>query len=134
MAAPVADRPVSLAEPAGRWVLLATVLGSGIAFLDTTVVNVALPFSLFAFGEQRVSSVLAGIWNAANPLVALPLAVLVFRTERMTARRAAGIGLGFLGVLVVLVVRQGDDPLELGWIHIAGGALTAAMAGGGWPW
>ncbi|HEY4791984.1 MAG TPA: MFS transporter, partial [Actinomycetes bacterium] len=28
---------------AGRWVLLATVLGSGIAFLDTTVVNVALP-------------------------------------------------------------------------------------------
>src|SRR5262245_65206100 len=26
-----------------RWVLLATVLGSGIAFLDMTVVNVALP-------------------------------------------------------------------------------------------
>ncbi|HWC41365.1 MAG TPA: DHA2 family efflux MFS transporter permease subunit, partial [Actinomycetota bacterium] len=30
-------------SPAGRWVLLATVLGSGIAFLDSTVVNVALP-------------------------------------------------------------------------------------------
>jgi EmrB/QacA subfamily drug resistance transporter len=30
-------------SPAGRWVLLATVLGSGIAFLDATVVNVALP-------------------------------------------------------------------------------------------
>jgi EmrB/QacA subfamily drug resistance transporter len=30
-------------SPAGRWVLLATVLGTGIAFLDTTVVNVALP-------------------------------------------------------------------------------------------
>src|SRR5687768_16268568 len=27
----------------GRWVLAATVLGSGIAFLDSTVVNVALP-------------------------------------------------------------------------------------------
>ena len=27
----------------GRWVLLATILGSGIAFLDATVVNVALP-------------------------------------------------------------------------------------------
>jgi EmrB/QacA subfamily drug resistance transporter len=27
----------------GRWVVLATVLGSGIAFLDSTVVNVALP-------------------------------------------------------------------------------------------
>lgn len=29
--------------PAGRWVIAATVLGSGIAFLDGTVVNVALP-------------------------------------------------------------------------------------------
>ena len=30
-------------EPAGRWVLLATVLGSGMALLDGTVVNLALP-------------------------------------------------------------------------------------------
>ena len=29
--------------PAGRWVIAATVLGSGIAFLDGSVVNVALP-------------------------------------------------------------------------------------------
>ena len=29
--------------PAARWVLLVTVLGSGVAFLDSTVVNVALP-------------------------------------------------------------------------------------------
>lgn len=29
--------------PAGRWVILAAVLGSGVAFLDATVVNVALP-------------------------------------------------------------------------------------------
>jgi EmrB/QacA subfamily drug resistance transporter len=34
---------VAYASPAGRAVLLATVLGSGVAFLDGTVVNVALP-------------------------------------------------------------------------------------------
>ena len=34
---------VRYASAAGRWVLLATVLGSGMAFLDATVVNVALP-------------------------------------------------------------------------------------------
>jgi EmrB/QacA subfamily drug resistance transporter len=34
---------VRFGTPAGRWVVLATVLGSGIAFLDGTVVNVALP-------------------------------------------------------------------------------------------
>lgn len=30
-------------SPAGRWVLLATVLGSALAFIDATVVNIALP-------------------------------------------------------------------------------------------
>ena len=30
-------------EPTGRWTLLAMVLGSGMAFLDATVVNIALP-------------------------------------------------------------------------------------------
>jgi EmrB/QacA subfamily drug resistance transporter len=34
---------VRFGEAAGRWVILATVLGSGMAFLDATVVNVALP-------------------------------------------------------------------------------------------
>ncbi|MGZ4542122.1 MAG: DHA2 family efflux MFS transporter permease subunit [Mycobacteriaceae bacterium] len=35
--------PVALASTSGRWLIAATVLGSGIAFLDGTVVNVALP-------------------------------------------------------------------------------------------
>jgi EmrB/QacA subfamily drug resistance transporter len=39
----VAERQVRLSESAGRWVLTATVLGSSLAFLDATVVNIALP-------------------------------------------------------------------------------------------
>ena len=34
---------VEFDSPAGRWVLAVAVLGSGMAFLDGTVVNVALP-------------------------------------------------------------------------------------------
>ncbi|CAL9275203.1 Multidrug resistance protein Stp [Streptomyces sp. SudanB5_2050] len=34
---------VRLASPRGKWILLTTVLGSGMALLDSTVVNVALP-------------------------------------------------------------------------------------------
>lgn len=34
---------VRYGQPAGRWVLLATVLGSAVAFIDATVVNIALP-------------------------------------------------------------------------------------------
>ena len=39
----VKNEAVNWGTPQARWVLLATVLGSGIAFLDATVVNVALP-------------------------------------------------------------------------------------------
>ncbi|MPY64254.1 MFS transporter, partial [Streptomyces spongiae] len=35
---------VRLASPQGKWILLTTVLGSSIALLDSTVVNVALPW------------------------------------------------------------------------------------------
>ncbi|MFY1674618.1 DMT family transporter [Plantactinospora sp. WMMB334] len=86
-------------------------------------VGVALPFTLFGYGEQRVSSMLAGIWNATTPLLVLPLAVLVFRTERMTARRAAGLGLGFAGVLVVLGVWRG-----LGGAEFTGQLMCLAAA------
>src|SRR5690349_10120540 len=44
MMAPVpTSSPLRYESPAGRWVLLATVLGSSIASLDATVVNVTLP-------------------------------------------------------------------------------------------
>jgi drug/metabolite transporter (DMT)-like permease len=91
--------------------------------------GVAMPFTLFGFGEQRVSSVLAGIWNAATPLVALPLAVLAFRTEKMTVRRAAGIAVGFLGVLIVLGVWRGVGGAQLtGQLMCFAAAMCYAVA------
>lgn len=92
-------------------------------------VGVAVPFTLFGFGEQRVSSVLAGIWNAVTPLIALPLAALVFRTERITARRAAGITIGFAGVLVVLGVWHGVGGAQLtGQLMCFGAAACYGVA------
>ena len=46
------DDPVELAfnSARGRWVLAATVLGTGVAFLDSTVVGIALPSISRAFG------------------------------------------------------------------------------------
>ncbi|WP_319460435.1 DMT family transporter [Micromonospora sp. RTP1Z1] len=85
--------------------------------------GVAVPFTLFGFGEQRVESMLAGIWNATTPLIVLPLAVLVFRTERLTTRRAVGLGLGFLGVLVVLGVWEG-----VGGAHFTGQLMCLGAA------
>ncbi|MEH0985984.1 DMT family transporter [Micromonospora sp. CPCC 205556] len=85
--------------------------------------GVAIPFTLFGYGEQRVESMLAGIWNATTPLIVLPLAVLVFRTERLTTRRAVGLGLGFVGVLVVLGVWEG-----VGGAHFTGQLMCFGAA------
>ena len=68
--------------------------------------NVA-PFTLFAYGETRTTSVLAGIWNATTPLLTLLIAMLVLPDDPPTRRRLAGLAVGFSGVLVVLGVWQG---------------------------
>jgi len=92
-------------------------------------VGVAIPFTLFGYGEQRVSSVLAGIWNATTPLIALPVAVLAMRTERMNLRRAVGIGVGFLGVLTVLGVWRGVGGSQLtGQLMCLGAAVCYGVA------
>jgi drug/metabolite transporter (DMT)-like permease len=85
--------------------------------------GVVLPFTLFGYGEQRISSVLAGIWNAATPLVVLPMALLVFRTERPAVRKAVGVVLGFLGVVVVLGVWEG-----VGGTHLTGQLMCFGAA------
>ncbi|ADB33347.1 protein of unknown function DUF6 transmembrane [Kribbella flavida DSM 17836] len=62
----------------------------------------AIPWTLFGYGEQRVPSLLAGIWNGITPLIVLPVAVLVFRTEKFTVQRVIGLLVGFVGMMVVL--------------------------------
>lgn len=44
------DLDIAFSSGRGRWVLAATVLGTGIAFLDSTVVGIALPSISRAFG------------------------------------------------------------------------------------
>ena len=67
----------------------------------------AVPFVLFAYGETHVSSSLAGIINAATPLATLAVVLAAFPEEHPTRDRVVGLGLGFLGVLVVLGLWRG---------------------------
>ena len=87
-------------------------------------INIAVPFTLFGYGEQHISSVLAGLWNATTPLLALPMAVYIFHTERLTVRRTTGVVLGFCGVLVILGVWQGS----VGGAELAGQLMCFGAA------
>ena len=59
----------------------------------------ALPFTLFALSETRISSALAGIGNATTPIVAVLATMAFLPGERVTGRRLAAVLIGFLGVV-----------------------------------
>ena len=64
---------LELRSARGRWVLGATVLGSGMAFLDSTVVNVALP----AIGRDLDTDVAGLQWIVTGYLVTLASLILL---------------------------------------------------------
>jgi drug/metabolite transporter (DMT)-like permease len=71
------------------------------------------PAVLFAYGETRISSVLAAILNATTPLATLLVTMLLFRDQRPSRAQQLGLVIGFAGVLVVLGVWQGIGGLAL---------------------
>jgi drug/metabolite transporter (DMT)-like permease len=88
-----------------------------------------IPFTLFGYAEDgRVSSVLAGIWNATTPLVTLVVTIAVFPTERATRERVLGLLLGFAGVLTVLGVWRGVGGASLaGQLMCLGAAVCYGL-------
>lgn len=71
-------------------------------FLVLGVFNCALPFCCFAWSELRLSSGMAAILNATTPIFAVLVASVLPTGERMTVPRAAAVGFGFLGVIVLV--------------------------------
>lgn len=92
------------------------------------VLGTAIPFALFAYGEERVSSIVAGIWNATTALWVLPFAVLVFRTEKFTARATFGLSIGFVGVLIVLGFWEAEGSSLIGQLMCGAAALCYGVA------
>lgn len=83
-------------EPAGRWVLAAAVLGSSVAFLDMTVVNVALP----AIRGDLGAGVAGLTWIVNAYTLTLAAFVLVGGSlgDRYGRRRIFLLGLAWFGV------------------------------------
>src|SRR5665811_1430533 len=83
----------------------------------------ALPFSLFALGEERVSSALAGIGNSITPIATVLFSLLLLRADRIAPRKIVGVLIGFVGVLVIMQPWQSQgrpDLLGFGITLIAG--------------
>ncbi len=61
-----------------------------------------VPFLLFAWAEQHVSSGLASIFNATTPIMTAIMAWAVFRVERLELGQLLGIAVGIAGVVVII--------------------------------
>lgn len=78
-----------------------------------------VPFLIFSWAQQHVSSGLASIYNATTPLMTAIMAWAVFRVEKLKPVQVLGILLGILGVMVIIAPWQGLD---------AGQSLGAQLA------
>ncbi len=70
------------------------------------------PFTLFAYGETRISAVLAGIINALAPLATLVAALTIFRQQRPNLKIAGGLVVGFAGVLILAGAAISQDRIH----------------------
>jgi EmrB/QacA subfamily drug resistance transporter len=120
-----ASAPVELGTARGRWLLLATVLASGMAFLDATAVTVALP----AIGADLEAG-LAGLqWTVTGYTLALSSLILLGGSlgDRLGRRRVFLVGVGwFAGASLLCGLAPGTGQLVAARVlQGVGGALLA---------
>lgn len=81
----------------------------------------AIPFTLLAWGQLRVTSGFAGITMAVVPLLVLPLAHFCIEGERMGRWKVLGFVIGFIGTVILVgggAIGSQGGPLE-GWARLA---------------
>ena len=86
--------------------------------------GMAFPFMLFAFSSQKLPSAIVAICNGASPIFTGLLAhAFIGGGDRLTARKAAGVGLGFAGLVTLVAPRLAEG------FTIETVALAAALFG-----
>jgi drug/metabolite transporter (DMT)-like permease len=101
-------------------------------FLLLALLNNAIPFSLFAWGQQHIASGLASILNATTPLWAVLVAHLFTADEKATPLKILGVAVGFSGVAVMIggdVLAGLADADLLAQLACLGATLCYALAG-----
>ncbi|MEY3890211.1 MAG: hypothetical protein RLY62_393, partial [Actinomycetota bacterium] len=91
-----------------------------------------VPGVLFAFAQQYITSVLAGIINATTPLMTLVFILLLFREEKLKPEQIIGLLVGALGVMTVVGVWKelGDNQL----IGVIALLLAVSCYGASYPY
>ena len=88
----------------------------------------AIPFALFAVGEQTVDSGIAGVLNATTPLWSLLIGVLLGTDRGLGPVRLTGLFLGFAGTVLIFAPWHRSGLLTWGALSLLGAAASYAVA------
>jgi drug/metabolite transporter (DMT)-like permease len=103
-------------------------LAGWMPFLGMGLLNNVFPFSLQVGAQLYVSSGVTSVLNATTPVFGV-IVLAAFGDERLIARRAAGVAIGLLGVVVLRGVSTVDASQTIGILLGLGGALSYGFAG-----
>lgn len=67
-----------------------------------------IPAFLFAKAQTQLSSSLTGVLNALTPLFVVLIGALFF-SSKITLRNGVGLGIAFIGVVILVTVKEGAD-------------------------
>jgi EmrB/QacA subfamily drug resistance transporter len=116
-------QPVALGTPAGRWLVVVAVLASGMAFLDATAVQVALP----SIGRELGASLSGLQWTVTGYTLTLAALILLGGSlgDRYGRRRVFVIGVCWfaLASLVCGVAQTTGQLVAARGLQGVGGAL-----------
>lgn len=100
------------------------------AFAVMGALNNAIPFSLIVWGQTRIDSGVASIFNATTPIFTVLSAHLLTTDERLTRRKAFGVMIGFLGVYVMMQpeLKNGFSWRGMGQAAVIGAAVSYSLA------
>lgn len=77
------------------------------AVIAIGVIQIAIPVTAIAVAEQWIPSSLAGVLNGSVPIFVALLSPIFLPEDRATRTQAAGIALGFAGILLVYGIDLG---------------------------
>ncbi len=88
----------------------------------------AIPFALFAVGEQTVDSGVAGVLNATTPLWSLLLGVALGTDRALRPLRLTGLLVGFAGTVLIFAPWHRSGLLTWGALALLAAAASYAVA------
>jgi drug/metabolite transporter (DMT)-like permease len=88
--------------------------------------NNALPFWLLGFANTRIDSGLSAVIQAAAPVFTVVLAAWIDRSQRVRGMRLVGVGVGFVGVVLLVGVQEGSE--LVGAVAVIGTAACYAVS------